>query len=57
MDPPNSCLYPSRLSSTPSSGAYPSGMRRNTILAIAFLLMAIAIAGTLAVLRIYSLRG
>jgi hypothetical protein len=30
-------------------------MRRNTILAIAFLLMAIAIAGTLAVLRIYSL--
>ena len=32
-------------------------MRRNTILAIAFLLMAIAIAGTLAVLRIYSLRG
>jgi hypothetical protein len=42
---------------SPAKAAYPSSMRRNTILAIAFLLMAIAIAGTLAVLRIYSLRG
>jgi hypothetical protein len=32
-------------------------VRRNTILAIAFLLAAIAIAGTIAVIRLYSLRG
>ena len=46
-----------RVLNQPLDRAYPSGMRRNTILAIAFLLMAIAIAGTLAVLRLYSLRG
>jgi len=32
-------------------------VRRNTIYAIALLLVAIAIAGTLAVLNMYSLRG
>ena len=42
---------------SPLAVAYPALMRRNTILAIAFLLMAIAIAGTLAVLRIYNLQG
>jgi hypothetical protein len=32
-------------------------MRKNTIYAIILLLTAIAIAGTIAVIRIYSLRG
>jgi hypothetical protein len=32
-------------------------MRKNTLLAIALLLMAIAISGTLAVLNMYNLRG
>jgi hypothetical protein len=32
-------------------------MRRNTIYAIILLLAAIAIAGTIAVIRLYSLRG
>jgi len=32
-------------------------MRRNTILALALLLVAIAIAGTLAVINIYELRS
>jgi hypothetical protein len=32
-------------------------VRKNTILAIVFLLAAIAIAGTLAVMNLYNLRG
>jgi hypothetical protein len=32
-------------------------MRRNTVIALGLLLVAIAIAGTLAVINIYSLRG
>ena len=33
----------------------PPGVRRNTIIALAFLLIAIAIAGTLGVIRIYQM--
>ncbi len=37
--------------------AQPLGVRRNTIVALVFLLIAIAIAGTLGVLRIYQMTG
>lgn len=33
----------------------PVGVRRNTILALVFLLIAIAVAGTLGVMRIYQM--
>ena len=35
----------------------PQGVRRNTIIALVFLLIAIAIAGTLGVIRIYQMSG
>lgn len=35
----------------------PVGVRRNTIIALIFLLTAIAIAGTLGVIRIYQMSG
>ena len=35
----------------------PQGVRRNTIIALVFLLVAIAIAGTLGVIRIYQMSG
>lgn len=35
----------------------PPGVRRNTIIALIFLLAAIAIAGTLGVIRIYQMGG
>jgi hypothetical protein len=35
----------------------PQGVRRNTIVALIFLLTAIAIAGTLGVIRIYQMSG
>ena len=35
----------------------PQGVRRNTIIALIFLLTAIAIAGTLGVIRIYQMSG
>lgn len=35
----------------------PVGVRRNTILALIFLLVAIAVAGTLGVIRIYQMGG
>lgn len=35
----------------------PPGVRRNTIIALIFLLTAIAIAGTLGVIRIYQMGG
>ena len=35
----------------------PPGIRRNTIVALIFLLTAIAIAGTLGVLRLYQMSG
>ena len=43
---------------TPPEAAAPAvGVRRNTIIAIAFLLAAIAIGGVLGVLRLYSMTG
>lgn len=39
------------------SSEQPPGVRRNTIIALVFLLMAIAIAGTLGVIRIYQMGG
>lgn len=35
----------------------PAGVRRNTVIALAFLLTAIAIAGVLGVIRIYEMAG
>ena len=35
----------------------PQGVRKNTIIALIFLLTAIAIAGTLGVIRIYQMSG
>jgi hypothetical protein len=35
----------------------PTGVRRNTIIALVFLLAAIALAGTLGVLRMYQMGG
>jgi hypothetical protein len=35
----------------------PLGVRRNTVVALIFLLIAIAIAGTLGVIRIYQMTG
>lgn len=37
--------------------AQPLGVRRNTVVALIFLLIAIAIAGTLGVIRIYQMTG
>ena len=39
------------------TGSQPLGVRRNTIVALLFLLIAIAIAGTLGVMRIYQITG
>jgi hypothetical protein len=39
----------------PTEPEQPPGVRRNTIIALVFLLMAIAIAGTLGVIRIYQM--
>ena len=39
------------------TGSQPLGVRRNTIVALVFLLAAIAIAGTLGVMRIYQMAG
>lgn len=43
--------------STPEAPAQPLGVRRNTVVALVFLLAAIAIAGTLGVMRIYQMTG
>lgn len=42
---------------TSEEEAQPLGVRRNTIVALVFLLIAIAIAGTLGVIRIYQMTG
>lgn len=39
------------------TGSQPLGVRRNTVVALAFLLIAIAIAGVLGVVRIYQMTG
>lgn len=39
----------------PDDDQQPIGVRRNTILALVFLLIAIAVAGTLGVIRIYQM--
>ena len=41
----------------PEEEPQPQGVRRNTIVALIFLLTAIAIAGTLGVIRIYQMSG
>jgi hypothetical protein len=43
--------------SKPDPGPQPPGVRRNTIVALIFLLTAIAIAGTLGVIRLYQMSG
>jgi len=43
--------------STPDLQTQPLGVRRNTVIALVFLLTAIAIAGTLGVIRIYQMTG
>lgn len=49
----------SRSEASPSAGPaqQPTGVRRNTVIALAFLLAAIAIAGVLGVIRIYQMAG